>query len=325
MDKVLWVKFGWSDYYQGGPVDGNFGYLNENRHNLESTGGHEAFNFMPNGDGSYFCYVPPQAGSHAPWNEDNTGWTVICFAKHPKQTGIHIVGWYENATLLGDWVDRKQTNDGTNSILDKFSYCITSKTAYFIPPELRNSTFSHKSVKQGKYSFLSGPNVKITRNKQDVLSIIKNRMKELLSSATRNPSSETTQNSSTGTDPLAAFGSPEHRKAVETAAENAVIKFYKSRGFSTERVTHINCGFDFIFRKMDEQYNVEVKGTSGESERFFLTENENLNRSNDFWRLSMVTNALSDAPIVKTYTNKEVSSLFHLDPLVYIGRKKSAA
>ncbi len=31
MKKNLWVKFGWSEYYRGGAVDGNFGWLNENK------------------------------------------------------------------------------------------------------------------------------------------------------------------------------------------------------------------------------------------------------------------------------------------------------
>ena len=96
MDKVLWVKFGWSGHYRGGPVDGNFSAL-------AGTGivGHEAYNFEPAPDGTYYCYVPPLFGRHAPSSRDKRGWTVVCLAKYPERTGIHIVGWYEDATLLG--------------------------------------------------------------------------------------------------------------------------------------------------------------------------------------------------------------------------------
>ena len=45
MKKVLWVKFGWSDYYRGEPVDGNFGHLAG-----EGNVGHEAYNFQPAAD-----------------------------------------------------------------------------------------------------------------------------------------------------------------------------------------------------------------------------------------------------------------------------------
>lgn len=33
MKKILWVKFGSSEYYRGGPVDGNFSWLNDNNGN----------------------------------------------------------------------------------------------------------------------------------------------------------------------------------------------------------------------------------------------------------------------------------------------------
>ena len=69
MEKVLWVKFGWSDYYRGGPIDGNFDHLVH-----ESNVGHEAYYFLAATDGTYYCYVPPQYGS-APNNADPTGWT----------------------------------------------------------------------------------------------------------------------------------------------------------------------------------------------------------------------------------------------------------
>ena len=54
MDKVLWVKFGWSDYYRGEPVVGNFSHLAG-----QGNVGHEAYNFEPAADGTYYCYVPP--------------------------------------------------------------------------------------------------------------------------------------------------------------------------------------------------------------------------------------------------------------------------
>ena len=74
MDKVLWVKFGWSDYYRGGPADGNYSYLKEEVGNV----GHEVYNFKPAKGGTYYCYVPPLFGDLAPSNCDNSGWTLDC-------------------------------------------------------------------------------------------------------------------------------------------------------------------------------------------------------------------------------------------------------
>ena len=58
MNKILWVKFGWSAYYQGGDIAGNFAWLNQNRGTENEGRGHEAYNFMPDIDGTYYCYVP---------------------------------------------------------------------------------------------------------------------------------------------------------------------------------------------------------------------------------------------------------------------------
>ncbi|WP_152615806.1 hypothetical protein [Leisingera sp. ANG-M1] len=41
MSKLLWVKFGWSDFYRGGPIDGNFPFIKDGEQ------GHEAWNFLP--------------------------------------------------------------------------------------------------------------------------------------------------------------------------------------------------------------------------------------------------------------------------------------
>ena len=56
-----------------------------------------------------------------------------------------IVGWYENATLLGRWRDVPETrahlpvSDADPSA--GWKYCITSTTAYFVPPEQRTMPF----------------------------------------------------------------------------------------------------------------------------------------------------------------------------------------
>ena len=260
MKKVLWVKFGWSDYYRGGPVDGNFDYLAD-----EGNVGHEAYNFLPARDGTYYCYVPPQKGS-APGNSDPTGWTVICLARHHSRTGIHIVGWYENATLHGCFRDVPDTRAHLPAPGGKrnarWRYCISSKAAYFVPPEERTMPFSHPSVGQGKYSFLRGPGVRKTANKEAVLKLLKRRMKRLISVAIENPTDDSAPDpGGDPADPLRGFGTADHRKKVEKAAEKAVKKHYRDKGFCCTDVTRKNLGFDFIFSKGRRTSHVEVKGT----------------------------------------------------------------
>ncbi|MCP3657592.1 MAG: DUF3883 domain-containing protein [Herbaspirillum sp.] len=324
MKKILWVKFGWSEYYRGGPVDGNFGWINKNRGKKEVRA-HEAFNFYPDSNGTYYCYVPPQGEKYAPANSDPYGWTVICLARKPGHTGIHVVGWYEDATLHGEWLEPaadivKKRGDTINPAYD-WSYCITSRAAYFILPEHRTVPFSDSSVRQGKYSFLEGPNVTENDNKRRVLSILEDKLRKLKGLAILNPTAANAPDPELdAADPLIVFGDADHRKRVEKASESLVIDYYESQGFGSLRVTHLPCGYDFAFSKDDEVLHVEVKGTAGATPRFFLTRNEYLKgkEGNPNWRLAMVTSALSDNPRLKIYSAKELDRFFDMETYVYI-------
>lgn len=326
MKKVLWVKFGWSEYYRGGSVDGNFGWLKDAKGSKNEGKGHEAFNFMPI-NGTYYCYVPPQKKEYAPWNEDNHGWTVLCLAKHPKRSGIHIVGWYEDATLLGRWLkpprDRARNEAEDKSSAYDWSYCIKSKSAFLIPPENRTIPFSHPSVRQGKFSFLVGPHIEPKPEKKALLKVLTNRLDQLRALAVHQPSEDAIPDPELNpSDPLTGFGSPEHRKQVEKAAEKAVIAYYAKRGFESHDMTKVKCGYDFLFRNGSASLHVEVKGTSSENASFFLTRNEHdVGLQNDpAWRMAMVTQALSDNPVVQVFDAKQLRKAFDLTPYVYLGR-----
>ncbi|MBY4606376.1 DUF3883 domain-containing protein [Rhizobium sp. 9T] len=330
MKKVLWVKFGWSEYYRGGPIDGNFGWLKDNKGKKNEGRGHEAFNFLPGEDGTYYCYVPPQKKEYAPWNDDNTGWTVICLAKHPKHAGIHVVGWYEDATLLGEWKKPPRSGKSVGSVTTAYdwSYCITSKSAFFVPPEHRKSSFSDPTVRQGKYSFLAGPDVDTNSKKVRVLSIVETKLRELAAVAVHNPSEDKVPDPEVDpADPLSGFGTPEHRKKVEKAAEASVIAYYRAKGFDYEDCTKINCGYDFLFSKGPEAIHVEVKGTASDTPAFFLTRNEHdTGYLNDpQWRLAMVTGALSAKPKLIVFDAMQLKKAFDLTPLIFIGKSIPSA
>lgn len=326
MKKVLWVKFGWSDYYRGGAVDGDFTWINENKDSGKQA--HEAYNFMQGADGVYRCYVPPHGpNSSVPTSEDPTGWTVICLAKNPKHKGIHIIGWYENATLHGEWLPPPENhyvskrNDVDHPAYD-WSYCISSKTAYLVPPEFRNMPFSNNSVRQAKFMYLQGPNVEEKSSKKELLNQLENLMEQMKKYAIKNPDAELLPDPELNSpDPLIGFSTAEHRKTVELAAENAVISYYTKKGYSCERVTNIPCGFDFIFKKDNDILNIEVKGTSNSIPQFYITRNEYHKglKSNPLWRLAMVTSALDESPEVCIYNSKELLNAFEIEPYVFTG------
>jgi hypothetical protein len=191
--------------------------------------------------------VPPQGKGFAPFNNDTSGWTVTCLAKNLKHKGIHVVGWYENATLFGESRDPpadliKKRGDANHPTYD-WSFCISSKTAYSVPPEFRSVPFSDASVRQGKFSFLEGPGITPNYTKRRVLMLLQNRLAELGQVAVKNPSEDNSPDPEIdAVDPLKGFGTPEHRKEVEQAAEKAVIAHYQSKGFQHQRVTHLPCG-----------------------------------------------------------------------------------
>jgi hypothetical protein len=206
MKKVLWVKFGWSDYYQGGLVDGNF-TTPKGIDGKEGAGEwHEAFNFYPGPDGTYYCYAPPQGNGYAPNSNEPNGWTVICLAKKPKQKGIHIVGWFENATLQGE------RRDNAPEPRTDITYCITSKNAYFVPPQSRTKPFSDPSVGSAKYSYLMGPDVENNKTRKRVLGLLERRMKALAPIAVKNPRAD--------------FAGPPKKEAAKTPRQLAVKEIH---------------------------------------------------------------------------------------------------
>lgn len=323
MNKVMWVKFGWSEYYRGGPVDGNFRWLYE-----DDGEGHEAFNFMPGPDARYYCYVPPHGRSAAsPSSSEPDGWTVICLAKFPSQKGIHVVGWYENATLMGKKIPRPEYAAGVGFRRDvqdvKFSYSVKSGSAFFVPPEARTNPFSHPSVKQAKFSYLTGPRVAATPAKAEVLAILEGELTRLqrLAIAQPNPANAPDEQED-DIDPLGRFGTPEHRRSVELAAERAVTMELELLGYQVIRRSDEKIGYDLqaIPGKGGNELFVEVKGTSGADRRFFMTPKERAFTFTDGWRLAMVTNAL-DNPDVTFFTCRKMEQRFSLQPMVWVGRE----
>jgi hypothetical protein len=92
-DRIAFVKTGWSELYQGGPVVGRF----------QDQNWHERYNFMPGPDGVYYGYVPPIGKAQAAPNPQNrTGWLLIFVAAFEGYGPITAVGWYEDASLLTD-------------------------------------------------------------------------------------------------------------------------------------------------------------------------------------------------------------------------------
>ncbi|MDI3292505.1 DUF3883 domain-containing protein [Janthinobacterium tructae] len=116
------------------------------------------------------------------------------------------------------------------------------------------------------------------------------------------------------------YPNQETRDRVEHAAIEFAKKEYAAYG-CVKSVESQNLGYDL--EVTSEQSGevikmVEVKGTSGDEENFFLTRNE-LRKGRESprqWRLAIVVNALS-SPTLQEYRCTELENSFDMDPLVW--------
>lgn len=102
----------------------------------------------------------------------------------------------------------------------------------------------------------------------------------------------------------AGFGDVETNKLVEAAAVKAVSEYLRNDwNASVEDVSAENLGWDLTATMRDgSEWHVEVKGVSGVRPVVLLTSNEWRTAQRDpSWELAVVTNALSDKPIVTVY------------------------
>jgi uncharacterized protein DUF3883 len=128
-----------------------------------------------------------------------------------------------------------------------------------------------------------------------------------------------------GLDPLArpspkgtGFGDAETNWRVESAAIQAVRRYYESAGWSVTSVESQRIGYDLRCTRNRMVQCVEVKGTRSSIPSFILTEGERLASSEQRdWLLCVVTGALGPSPKLVWATGAQMKSAFDLQPLVY--------
>lgn len=320
MEKILLVKFGWSEFYQGGPVNGNYEYLNGGNEGAESWA------FEPDQDGKFYVYTPPLGRyRNVPSSDYPNDWKVFCVSRRPGHNGLFLVGWFEGASLIGEMEERSVTSrENPDHVLAVHPYSIIATGAHFVPPQARVLSFSRNQIRSSPYYYLSGPGVGCDNWRIDVANTLKMIADKSLGVVEVN------------VDPLRDFSAEDRgltpflhdseiRQKVEKSAVSATISLLKNEGFKCTSVESLNIGYDIhAVNESGEIFFVEVKGTSQESPRFFLTRNEFRMFENNVsgWRLAIVTSALSDNPIVELYTREEVSSKFDVEPFSWFASPK---
>lgn len=119
----------------------------------------------------------------------------------------------------------------------------------------------------------------------------------------------------------AGFGSTFENRKVEKAAERALRAAYN--GWTIRDRQSANVGYDFEVRRGSVERHIELKGARGPMPSFAITQNEvNTARSDQRWRLAVVTNALSGTPKLSEWSAADFLREFALRPLSYMAKRR---
>jgi hypothetical protein len=119
--------------------------------------------------------------------------------------------------------------------------------------------------------------------------------------------------------PRVWFPDQEHRDRVEAASMAYVKDHYRKLGYKVDDVSPKNLGYDLVLFDQAGRpvQHVEVKGTSMDTQHFFLTRNESKQgHAMPTWRLAIVTSALTQ-PQLDVLTVQEMDTRFGFEPLVW--------
>jgi hypothetical protein len=291
-NNIAVVTIEWSDDYTGGDLTGHFG-----------GEGNERYNFLPY-RGDYYGYFPPN-GHSFPTPKGGERWLVF-FVSRPTDTDpAVVVGWYENATIVGDTPRPDANKLGLNFSEGEYSYSAVAKSVVAVPVAARECVLPKgDSLRSFAYVRVNGEN---RHNRIDLI-------KHLLNYRNRLPPPQATKiPTNTNGFPV----DPVLREKVEKAAIKAVKadygKGYKFKDFQKT----MGAGYDLQFtdKETSEVWCIEVKGTAGSREAFFITRSEvragraileeEREGGSRRWRLALVTDALDPAKRELVYFDAE--------------------
>lgn len=273
------VTIDWSDDYAGSQLSGRHG-----------TEGHERYNFLPF-DGIYYGYFPPN-GNNFPKPKAGLDWLIFFVSRPAKDLPAAVVGWYENAAITGSAV-----RPDIDSLPDRddeypFSYSATAKVAVCIPAAARDCVLP-KGSRLRSFTF-------VRTDGEDAPSRVP--LIELLLAYRRRVAAGESEGTSGGGRAFPV--DPELRKRVEDAAISAVKEDHRDGFDFQDKQKVLGTGYDLEFtdRSSGDVWCIEVKGTGGPRDAFFITRSERRAAEDMFaaeragsrrrWRLALVTLAL---------------------------------
>lgn len=302
IDRIAFVKTGWSEEYAGGSVVGRHAHISE----FEEA--HERFNFLQAPTQQFYAYLPPIGRNFRPPQPQETNdWLVIFVSARNGNGPLTVVGWYEHAIFEREYQERPEYESDNDFETDvdgnNYIYCVSAATAQLISEENRSIVVSGDHFKRTPIIYARGNGQ--DDDWRDDLAIL---AEEIIGNSELK--------NKTRSRPTFNYPDSEHRNKVEKAAINKAIEYLKKKKYNITDRQKDNCGYDLLAKrkKNPNELHVEVKGTSVHEERFFMSRNERQYMPNPKWRLLVVTNAL-DKPKVSVLTASEVEKTFQFNAL----------
>ena len=302
-ERIAFVKTGWADSYQGDLVVGRHTYISE----YEEA--YERFNFLRANDGRLYGYLPPMGrNKRPPQPKESENWLVIFVAARDGNGPLTVVGWYDNASFENEYTDRPEyrSDDDFETDVDgnNYVYCFSSDDGLLIPVSDRNVIVSRRHFKRTPIVYARG-NGRDNDWRQELGKLAEKIVKSEEAIPPRS-------------DPSLKFPDQEHRDKVEKESIKEAIRFLKSKNYKIINRQKANCGYDLLAKRKrpPQELHVEVKGTSNEAMRFFMSRNEKRYMPNPKWRLLIVTDALN-APQAALMTERQVMEAFEFNPFAW--------
>lgn len=116
-----------------------------------------------------------------------------------------------------------------------------------------------------------------------------------------------------------AYLNSERRKEIEQKAIQYVINKYQTDGYNIEDCQAHNCGYDLLATKGSERLELEVKGTSSNAPRFFISRNEYKyakQEKNKYWRLIVIYD-IDKNPKELELTRRQMEEKFSMEELCW--------
>ncbi|ERS15423.1 hypothetical protein Q668_05700 [Alcanivorax sp. PN-3] len=314
MERIAIVKTGWCDYYDGDPATGNHRFIQEQGF------GHEIYNMRPV-NGKFYVYLPPIGESGAaPSPQGNfDDWVVVLVARKEGKGPLVVVGWYQGARFEQEYKIRPDFKGGgkgnDDPLGEDYVYTMIADSAYLIPPEERTLRLPHHVLGRAPIFYCRGnPRAAANKNREPMARFVEKTVTGKLRK--KQVAAEVKSKGKKGASG-GGFATQEHRKEVEARSMALVSEHYERKGFSVTDVSmYRGLGYDLEVTRKSTKRLVEVKGTAGDVEAFFITKNEHEASYCENWRLCIVTNVF-DAPKIIERNGEKYRKLYRSTPIQF--------